>query len=223
MKKIAQAQQDPSFLESRITALVQHVHVQMLRFASWYDTKRIANEEQYTQAGEDLKAIADVAKEVKAEQKKIVDPINNIIKKARAVTKPLDTLREHIEDNLMIPYAAEKKRAEIAKAEKRAAREEAKGNEQLAEDIRAHAAETPATPAIDGLQTRSYWRARVVDLDAFLRAFLNKDPRCLTASVDLAEAIEKAMGRLARTAKDGSQAPAGVEFWQEEGYARIDR
>jgi colicin import membrane protein len=184
-------------------------------------------------AGEDLKAIKTLAKQVEDKRTAITGPINDALREVNALFKPAKDWLAQAEKLLkgkLLDYqseqtriareaqakADEEARKQREKLEQQAVKAEAKGKAEKAEELREQAElrEAPvvssAAPKIEGVSTREIWKAEVTDKLAFLKHVVEKRP-------DLAALVQLDQGGLnaqARSLKDALDLP-GVKAVKE--------
>ena len=184
-------------------------------------------------AGEDLKAIKTLAKQVEDKRTAITGPINDALREVNALFKPAKDWLAQAEKLLkgkLLDYqseqtriareaqakADEEARKQREKLEQQAAKAEAKGKAEKAEELREQAElrEAPvvssAAPKIEGVSTREIWKAEVTDKLAFLKHVVEKRP-------DLVALVQLDQGGLnaqARSLKDALDLP-GVKAVKE--------
>lgn len=202
-------------------ALIAKVSVPLSEARSF----KIANNQQYAEAGERLKGIKALLKEVG-------DSFDPIIKKAHDAHKEaVGKKKEHEQPLLeaeriyktgMLGYQQEQERIrreeqarleeaarkERERLETRAAKAEEKGKDEKAAELRAQAATVPApvvsieTPKVSGISTRESWRAVVFDKTALIKAVAEGKVPDTIILYDQA-----ALNQLARSLKSGLNYP----------------
>lgn len=156
---------------------------------------RPTNDEERAALAEALVDIKTEIKAVDAKKKRATQPMNEALKEVRGWFKPLEGIYKAAEDEgkrLLLTYDRERRerqQAELAHAVE-------------TQDRTALIRATIPEQKIDKTSKRKVWRVKVHDKTQVPQAYLLVDERALLA--------------LARSGKD---APAGVEFFQEETLA----
>lgn len=154
---------------------------------------QIKTAEHYQQAGDMLKGIKALRKEVDDAYDSVIEAAHKAHKEAVAQKRRLEQPlidAEGILKRLMVQYqiaqeqerrrlqteADERARKEREKLETRAAKAEASGKVEKAEELRTQAAIVPtavvevSTPKVAGVVTRETWKHTVTDLQALVKA-----------------------------------------------------
>ena len=204
---------------SAVETTVQSLAVQAHPFESWIQKSSLQSEVEFTQADAVLGSIKALIAQAEEKRTGFVKPLNGVVKAINAdfkkVTAPLEKLEEHIKHRLMSPYIYEKQAAAMKAAEKIAKKEEKKGNEQFANDVRAAAAEETGIPADVTITTREQWKGRVTNLAQLLQTIAASPALQAQLNGALVEVLEKTLSQLARVSKCKEAAPAGSEFYTE--------
>ena len=150
-------------------------------------------------AGEDLKQVKALAREIEEKRTAITGPINRALKEVNALFKPAQEWlaeAERLLKGALLGFQAEQDRIareaqakadeevrrEREKLEQQAAKAELKGKIEKAEGLRdqAQAQIAPvvssAAPKISGIVTRETWKAEVTDKMAFVRHVVEARP-----------------------------------------------
>jgi len=195
---------------------------------------RITTPEMARVAGVELRAVKRLAKEIEEKRLAITKPINAGLREVNNLFKPAKDFLSHAESVLKAKLLgfqrdqeriARKLQAELAevaeierkKLEKKAAKAEAKGKTEKADDLREQA-EThiapvviPAVPKQEGISTRKTWRVRITNKPALLKHIVNERPDLLP----LVQISETALTAQARSLKGEFGLP-GIEVTEEE-------
>lgn len=195
---------------------------------------KIATPEAALAAGEDLKRIKTLTKQVEEKRTTITGPINKALKEVNALFKPAQEwlgqaekllkskLLEFQSEQARIAREAQAKADEEArkqreKLEQQMAKAEAKGKAEKAEELREQIQTqvTPiipsAAPKISGIATREIWKAEVTDKMAFLKHVVEVRP-------DLAALVlidQSGLNAQARSLKEALDLP-GVKAIKEQ-------
>lgn len=194
----------------------------MLEMAKSYT---ITTADMMEAAGIDLQAVKKKYRDLDAERKKIVKPLDEAKKAVQDLfRKPLEFLAsaENTLKGAMLTFQREQDRIareaqakldeEARKAreaaEKKAREAEAKGKIEKAEELREQAATiiapvvAPTAPKLSGISTRDNWKAEVTDLVA-LAKYVGEHPEMASLIV----ANQSALNSMARVQKDAMQIP----------------
>jgi len=206
------------------------------RGEAWLETARtykVSSPEMALAAGEDLKQVKALAREIEEKRTAITSPINRALKEINALFKPAQEWlaeAERLLKSALLGFQAEQDRiAQEAQAkadeearkererlEHQAAKAEAKGKIEKAEGFReqAQAQTAPiissAAPKLSGIATRETWKAEIIDKMAFVR-------HVVTARPDLIALIlidQTGLNAQARSLKDALDLP-GVKAVKE--------
>lgn len=162
----------------------------------------VLSPEMAVSAGEDLRAVKALAKQVDEKRLTITRPINDGLKEVNALFKPAKNWLAEAEQILKAKILAfqneqeriarelqakvdEEARKEREKLEKKAAKAEAKGKEDKAEELREEAETrvapmiTSAAPKLEGIATRKTWKVKVTDKQALLKHIVHVRPDLL--------------------------------------------
>ncbi len=188
-------------------------------------------------AGDDLKAVKALAKQLEEKRTAITQPLNQALREINALFKPAkDWLKqaEHLLKDKLLAYQAEQDRVarelqakaealarkEREKLERRAAKAEAKGKAEKAEVLR-QVAETKTAPVIEsaapkvaGIIRRDVWKAEITDKEALLIHIVRERPDLLP----LVKIDQSALNAQARRLKDKLNLP-GVKTVKEASIA----
>lgn len=194
---------------------------------------RIVTAEGALAAGEDLKAVKTLAREVEEKRTAITGPINKALKEVNALFKPAQEwlaqaerllkgkLLEFQSDQERVAREAQAKadeevRRERDKLEQRAANAEAKGKAEKADALREQAGARVAPivsavlPKISGVTSRETWKAEITDKMAFVRHVVEARPDLIALVL-----IDQAgLNAQARSLKDALDLP-GVKAVKE--------
>lgn len=193
----------------------------------------IATDQDYDYYGQGLVEIKSKIKYIEFERKKITDPIRSGLEAVMNLfRKPIDNLTEaqNIISKSMADYNRKKDEAirieqeairkaqetEAKKLQERAAKAEANGKLDKAEELKQQAELKQAIipqvmaekPKVAGLTEKEYWKATVVDINALLN-------HCLSTGDGLVVPDMKALDGIARTTKGTMKIP-GVIFTSEK-------
>lgn len=179
----------------------------------WTKKQKLATRDEYNKACVDLESVKNVLKQVESERKSIVKPINDSVSKINAkyklVTGPLNTIKTHL-DGIMGRYVLDESAKEQARVEKLAAKAEARGEDQFAEDLRENAVSMAKAELKDAGQTPvEYYSGKLVDIKLLAAAVINGK-----APVDLLEVNQAKLNALARATSGGMEIP-GVRWVKE--------
>ncbi len=197
----------------------------------------IITADQLVAAGGDLQAIKILAKEVNGKRLAITKPLNDALKEVNALFKPAKEWLSQAETILkgkILAFQNEQERLarelqakadadarkEREKLERRAAKAEAKGKEDKAEELRDQAETqiapkvTSAAPKLSGISRRETWKAEVTDKEAFLRFVVNQRPDLLP----IVKIDSSALNGMARSLKGELDLP-GVKVSKEASLA----
>ena len=190
---------------------------------------QVASQEDYAAAGELVREIAAVSKQIEARRKAITTPMDAAKKAVMDFFRgPLERLqdadktlsrrmldwkskveRERREAEALAAEAARKERERL---EKQAAKAEEKGRVEQAAALAAAAQSMPAAPVVhaeppkaEGVHTQVRWRYRVIDESAIPREYLMID--------------DKKLGGVVRAMKDATNIP-GIEAYPDESLVR---
>ena len=187
----------------------------LLRLAQDWD---ITTPDMATAAGEDLREIKRLAKEIEAKRTAITGPLNKALKEVNALFKPpklwLQEGEALIKTGLLsyqrreerIAAAAQAKADAEAEKERKALERKAKvadviGIGDKADELREEATRTVApviqseAPKIAGVSVRKVWKAKIMDKKSFLR-FVLDEREDLLALVQLDQSGLNALARL---------------------------
>jgi hypothetical protein len=164
----------------------------------------VADEEEYAACAQLLTEIRVETKALTAQRDSIVKPINEGLKRLRALYKPaLDSLTasENAVKQAMLGFRSlqEKQRA-LAEQEAHEALAQGDHDEALAHIQVA----SQAPPTAAGISARKTWKLRVTDMAQVPRQFLVPDMALLRADAKL---------------RNWGEPPAGVEYYQDESLA----
>jgi len=186
---------------------------------------RVASNTDYEAAGEQVRHIARLKKELEATRKSMTAPLDDAKKRIMDFfRKPQQALEdaERAISRTMLAWkqeqdrarreaeaaAAEAARKERERLEKQAAAAAKKGQDEKAAALNAAAVSMPAAPVVHmaaptaaGVSTREVWHFEINDAAALPREFLIPD--------------EKAIGAMVRARKGDTNIP-GVRVWAEE-------
>lgn len=199
--------------------------------------RSITTPEMAVTAAEDLKEIKTLAKQVNSKRLAITRPLNDALKEVNALFKPakdwlseaeavlkakiLDFQNEQARIARELQVEADAKaRKEREKLERKAAKAEAKGKEDKAEELREQAETqiapviTSAAPKLAGISRRESWKAEIVDKGALLEHIVEKRPDLLP----LVKIDGSALNGMARSLKGELHLP-GVEVSKEASIA----
>lgn len=196
----------------------------------------INNAEELAGVAEELKKIKAKAKELTAKRLTMTRPLDESKKTIMDFfRRPLSFLEqaESLLKGAMLTYnrkvqaearaAAQREEARLKKnAEARARRAEKKGDEDLAEEIRADAEMTvvpvvPESTKVAGVSTRKVWKGEVTDMMALVKAVAAGNAPVTLLTVDKAE-----LGQMARSLKGAVQYP-GVRFYSEDSLSSTSK
>ena len=199
--------------------------------------REITTPEMAIAAGEELKDIKRLAKQVNEKRLAITRPLNDALKEVNALFKPakewlsqaerllkgkileFQNEQERIARELQAKADAEA-RKEREKLERRAAKAEAKGKEDKAEELREQAETqiapvvTSAAPKLAGISRRETWKTEITDKGALLQHIIEKRPDLLP----LVKIDQSALNGMARSLKGELDLP-GVEVSKEASIA----
>ncbi len=199
--------------------------------------RKIASPGMAVVAAEDLRDIKALAKQVNGKRLAITRPLNDALKEVNALFKPAkDWLSEaeallkgkilefqNEQDRIARELQAEadaKARKEREKLERRAAKAEAKGKDDKAEELRGTAEAqiapvvTSAAPKLAGISRRETWKAEITDKRLLLNHIVNERPDLLP----LVKIDGSALNGMARSLKGELDLP-GVEVSKEASIA----
>ena len=199
--------------------------------------REITTPEMAIAAGEDLKDIKRLAKQVNEKRLAITRPLNDALKEVNALFKPAKAFLSEAEALLkskILEFQNEQERiARIAQAkadaevrkereklERRAAKAEAKGKEDKAEELREQAETqiapivTSAAPKLAGISRRETWKAEVTDKRLFLKYIVDEHIGLL----GIVHISQSALNNLARLRKDDLNMP-GIKAVKEASIA----
>ena len=188
-------------------------------------------------AGEDLRAVKTLAKQLEEKRIAITGPINKGLQEVNALFKPAKEWLERAETLLkgkLLHYQAEERRkADEAQAradeearrqreklEAQATKAEASGKIEKAETLREQAQTQvapivmSAAPKIGGLAAREIWKAEITDKAALVRHIFEARPDLLP----IIEINQSALNAQARSLKEALNLP-GVKVIKEAGIA----
>jgi hypothetical protein len=190
---------------------------------------KIANQTDYTTAGEYLKSIKNAAAELDDLRKSMTRPLDESKKRIMDFfRKPMDILEkaEAAIKRSMLTYQdeqerlrkeeearlAELQRKEAEKLLKKAEKAEEKGNADKADELRESAQQlssvtpvvAPAVEGVAGVNTKTVWKFKIVDVNLIPREYMLPN--------------DKMLGDVARATK-GTLKVAGVEFYPEKVIA----
>lgn len=198
---------------------------------------KILTPKMATAAGEDLKAVKALAKQVEQQRTAITGPINKALKEVNALFKPakewlaeaerllkgelldFQTEQERIARELQAEAdaKAEKERKKLERAAKLAEtmRRPAKA-EELREEAETQAAPivTSAAPKIAGVVRRETWKAEVTDKPALVKHIVEARPDLMA----LVKIDQSALNTQARSLKDELNLPS-VKVLKEASIA----
>ena len=197
----------------------------------------IRTPEDAEDAGAILREIKGLANELEGKRTSITKPVNQALREVNALFKPAkDWLAEaeklvkgkilefqneqdRIARELQAKADAEA-RKEREKLERRAAKAEAKGKEDKAEELREQAETqiapvvTSAAPKLAGISRRETWKTEITDKGALLQHIIEKRPDLLP----LVKIDQSALNGMARSLKGELDLP-GVEVSKEASIA----
>jgi hypothetical protein len=197
----------------------------------------VLSPEMAVSAGEDLRAVKALAKQVDEKRLAITRPINEGLKEVNALFKPAkkwlaeaETVlkakilafqreQERIARELQAELDAEAEK-ERKKLEKKAAKLEAKGKTDKVEEIKEEIATAvapkveSAAPKLEGIATRKTWKVEVVDKASLILHIANKRPDLLP----LLKVDVSGLNAQARSLK-GEFALPGIEVAEETSLA----
>lgn len=180
----------------------------------------IDSAELHQEAGEELRKIATMRREMDEERKTLVDPLNKEVKAVNDLFRTPIGYLERAETMLKQKIAnwvrAEQERLERERAEreaqmraeqerlqKEAAAAAAEGDAEAASAIEAAAAVAVAVPVkaqkVNGVSTAIDWTAEITDLRAFLRSIADDEHLDLTTIIDVRKS---GLNALAKQYKD---------------------
>ena len=198
---------------------------------------KITSPETAVEVGDQIKTVKALAREVNGKRLKITKPLNDALKEVNALFAPAkDWLveAERILKNTLLQYQNEQARIarelqakadaearkEREKLERRAAKAEAKGKEDKAEELREQAETkiapvvTSAAPKLAGISRRETWKAEITDKGTLLKHIVEKRPDLLP----LVKIDQSALNGMARVLKGELDLP-GVEVSKEASIA----
>ena len=197
--------------------------------AEKYENFSITTAEVYANVGEDMKAIKAKTKELDTLRKSLTKPLDESKKRIMEFfRRPLMALTavEAAINTAMVGWNREQERIrqaeelrlqeaqrkETERLQKLAAKAEQRGDENKKEEFEGRAAVVQSTvptvatkvEKIAGLQTKTYWKYRIADVNKIPREYMIPN--------------EKALGEIARSTK-GKIKIDGVEFYSEDKMA----
>lgn len=162
------------------------------------------DDEDYTTCAALLTEVRVETKTLTAQRDAIVKPINEGLKRLRALYKPaLDSLtaaENALKEALLAFRTRQEQQRQLAEAAAHAALAEGDHDEAMAHIQTV----VQAPPAAVGISARKTWKLRVVDISRVPRQFMVVDMASLRA-----DAKRRSWG----------EPPPGVEYYQEEGLA----
>lgn len=198
---IAKTESDPAAAMAQLIADAHGVLV-------WESETKLTNEDA-KQAATVARVVANqMAKLADEKRKEFTAPLNDVLKRINAATKPtverFQFLTKHL-DGLLLDWAKAQAAAEAKRAERSAKALERKGQYQQADDLRVARADAAFESAIDeSLSVRSTMKGEVTSLRELCGAIYRGE-----ASAELVEPCAAKLNALARV---GGAAPAGVQF-----------
>lgn len=153
---------------------IAKIETQKSAFDHWLSKDKILNADEFDILEVESQTIKALQKELEKEKKKLIQPLNAVLKQLRAKYKPmedaLDKVKNHMRNRLARAWKEKLQQEQIKKAETKAKRLEKKGDKQAAEATRQVAIDTPAVQS--SLKTRSHWTAEVTSKTDFLKECL---------------------------------------------------
>ncbi len=199
--------------------------------------RKITTPEMAVASAEDLRVVKALARQVNEKRLAITRPLNDALKEVNALFKPAkDWLSEaeavlkgkllefqNEQDRIareLQAVANAKARKEREKLERRAAKAEAKGKDDKAEELRQTAEAqiapvvTSAAPKLAGISRRETWKAEITDKRLLLNHIVNEQPDLLP----LVKIDGSALNGMARSLKGELDLP-GVDVSKEASIA----
>lgn len=233
--------------ESKVTTLIveqpdEALFKQSENWLAIAETFEITSSDIALNAGDSLKKIKFLAKELEQKRTAITKPINQALREINALFKPAKdwlSQAERLMKTKLLSYQAEQER--IAQEAQRKIDEEARKErmrlekaaalaaqagmddraEELREEVEAQVEEAQTAPAvqsaapkIEGVVTRKTWKADVTDKSLFIQHVASKRPDLIA----LIQINQSALNAQARSLKGSLDLP-GIRVYEEKNIA----
>jgi hypothetical protein len=176
----------------------------------WQRVVTLTSDIECENAQKVLVALKEQINEADDERKKIVEPLNGVVKHVNAkvgeYTKPRKALEEHLK-RLIGDFINRRREEAVKLIEKEAQKAEKQGAEQLAMDLRERAATSMPVVLNAAVRTREQWCAEVQDPMALIKEAAKGNQLALQCVVVDEAALKKIAG-------EGVTLP-GVRFYRD--------
>lgn len=179
-KKKAAATPEDQALEHIQETAVRVVEVE----EDWLKVNKLKTDDDQLAADEALTIVKKELDRHDKDRKEFVDPLNATVKRINARYKPLTERMQELERHLkllIVNRINDLRQLEAAKAEKEARKAEKAGAPELAEDIREAALTRHVGAPLEGVNLRTYYSCKVVNVDLLPREYMVPDEKKLNA------------------------------------------